>query len=88
MITENKDYILIKNRFPHIAKSIEICWGSGELTLYLNNLFHDTRDGKRQGFPRDIAKALWQILDLHTKEFPETNKLSSRNDPFHTNWDR
>ena len=83
MISTNYDYLLIKNRFPHIAKNIEMFWGHSELLSYINNLFLDTRDGKRQGFPEYIIKALWQLLDLHHKQFPNVDVKLSVHDPFH-----
>jgi hypothetical protein len=32
---------------------------------------NDTRDGARQGFPEDVALALFKLLQKHEREFPQ-----------------
>lgn len=61
----------IRARFPHISSKIETFWGRPEFSPYMDNLFRDTRGGTRQGFPKDIAAALWRLHQAHDKEFPE-----------------
>lgn len=70
MITFNEDFVLINDKFPHIGKRIELMWGSNECAVYINSLLTDTRDGKRKGFPREVADALFRLSNLHDVEFP------------------
>jgi hypothetical protein len=65
-----EQYILLENRYPHVAKNIKLFWGSSYLPDYITNLMLDTRNGKRKGFPPDDAKALTDLLKIHDDVYP------------------
>lgn len=65
------DLEVVKSSFPHIAKNITLLWGNQECHDYLYNLFTDTRDGKRQGFPLQVFLALNSLMLQHRVEFPQ-----------------
>ena len=69
-LAHNKDLALIESRYPHIAKAIAVRWGTPDVKAYIEHLFTDTRDGNRQGFPKEIHAALYNIYDRynHTRE--------------------
>lgn len=71
-IKESSEYKLVNQRYPHITKMIDLYWGLSDLNIYLNNIFNDSRSGKRQGLPSDVSSALWHIFEEHTKEFPNS----------------
>ena len=71
MLKDNEDFKLVEESFPHIANKLELMWGNKECYDFLNNLFLDTRDGKRQGFPKPIASALHRISTLHDEQYPQ-----------------
>ena len=64
-ITENYDFKLVNSSFPHIGKKIELLWGHPELSKMLMDLLTDTRDGTRQGFPREVAAAMFRLAEMH-----------------------
>ncbi|MGE5469863.1 MAG: hypothetical protein ACM3X0_03580 [Bacteroidota bacterium] len=59
----------IEARFPHISAKLRVFWGHPEFVAYINSLFIDTRGGTRQGFPKEIALALWKLHQAHDREF-------------------
>jgi hypothetical protein len=71
MITENRYFIVVKNRLPHIAKSIELLWGTVEFNKWFDKLMSDTRDGMREGFPIDVSDALLKLSIKHDEDFPK-----------------
>lgn len=70
MITENEDFKVINGRFPHIGEKIAAQWGSFGLSPYINHLLTDTRNGTRQGFPKEVAIGLFRLLQLHDQQYP------------------
>jgi hypothetical protein len=70
MITENENFIVVKNRFPHIANMIELTGGTVEFNRFLDKIMSDTRDGQREGFPKDVASALLRLSIKHDVDFP------------------
>lgn len=52
-----------------IADNIKHTWGYKECEDYMNNLINDSRDGTRQGFPKDVACAIMQLLRQHGEEY-------------------
>lgn len=74
----SKDFILeninefnkIKEGFPHVSDKLELFSGSDYFPDYVNTLILDTRDGKRNGFPKDVAKAINTLLKKHNERFP------------------
>lgn len=70
-VIANEDYELVNARFAHIGARLRETWGNGELIPYIETLLHDTRNGKRKGFPLDIVMALTSLRDAHREEFPQ-----------------
>lgn len=77
MITDNVYFNVINDKFPHIGKKIELFWGTVEFNEMLSRLFDDTRDGRRRGFPSDVATALFRLSLLHDAQFPQFVKEST-----------
>ena len=67
---EGKNFDVFAEMYPHLASKIRTMWGHPELNLFLSNMFTDTRDGKREGFPLKIASFLMDLQEQHHKEFP------------------
>lgn len=82
MIKDTDDFKLVNESFPHVGKSLDLTWGSREFLNYTNRLFFDTRDGKRQGFPLPVLKALHKLCELHDQEFPEYVRVDEDEPPF------
>jgi hypothetical protein len=70
MIRKNTNFQLINEHFPHIGTKIFYLWSTDALSSYLNELMTDTRDGERQGFPAEIAKAIFRLQQEHDSLFP------------------
>ena len=70
MLADNENFLLVNEQFPHIGRKLELLWGHKECADFLHSLFHDTRDGQRQGFPKPVASALFKLLVLHDELFP------------------
>jgi hypothetical protein len=64
------DVSLILEHHPNIGKNIKQMWGTVGLHHYLNSVIFDERGG-RQGFPEDIASALFRIYEAHKSLVPE-----------------
>lgn len=60
--------------FPHITTKIKNLWGTDLCRTYLTSLIMETRDNTRQGFHKDYASTIIQILDKHDLEFPQLAK--------------
>ncbi|WP_119966898.1 hypothetical protein [Simplicispira lacusdiani] len=61
----NPDLKVVTDSFPHIGKVLRQMWGAPEVTDYIDTLLYDTRDGGRQGFPREVMAALMNIYTAH-----------------------
>ena len=70
MLAANADFRRVNERFPHIGQRILALWGQPPFTAYLQELEHDTRDGKRTGFPPEVLFALFALQETHNREFP------------------
>ena len=51
-------------RLPHIAKRVCLLWGHPEFDAFTSHLLMDTRDGKRQGLPWDVAEEILFLAEL------------------------
>lgn len=69
-LSVDPDFILINTRFPHIGKKISFLWGDREFDKMMFGLMNDTRDGARQGFPKDVGRALLRLQMKHSTMFP------------------
>lgn len=81
-ITEDVNFVKIKEKYPHVSKSIEMFWGYPELVSYITRLLFDSRDGARKGFDYDVMVALAYLLDKHHIQFPQYRKIDSNPPPF------
>lgn len=70
-LEENPDFKLVSERFPHIGRRVASAWGHASFPLYIDGLFNDNRDGKRQGFPEAVVSALFHLHGLHELEYPQ-----------------
>lgn len=70
-LTELHEFRLIHDRFPRIGTQIASAWGTKSLSPYINDLLRDTREGQRQGFPPEVAKALFKLTLHHDVVFPD-----------------
>ena len=50
-------------RLPHVARQICELWGKDDLERYLNAIIVDSRDGRRQGLPMDVAEEMLFLLE-------------------------
>lgn len=51
-------------RLPHISKRVCLLWGHPEFDAFTSHLLMDSRDGKRQGLPWDVAEELLFLAEL------------------------
>lgn len=70
-VIQNEDFKRINEKFPHIGRRLAVTWGRSEFSIYINDLINNSRDGKRQGFPKEIVLALFKLMQAHDAEFPE-----------------
>jgi hypothetical protein len=75
-IQEDRDYQLVERKYGRIARMLALLWGSDMFKEYVNNILNDTRDGTRQGFPKNVAEALTGLLISHDRLYPQFNKPS------------
>lgn len=61
----------INREFPHIARRLTVTWGQKAFSEYVNDLINNRRDGHRQGFPKRIALALFNLMLKHDRCYPE-----------------
>jgi hypothetical protein len=61
----------VNQRFPHIGRQLLALWGGRDFSVYVNQLMTDTRGGTRQGFPSEVALALFKLIQEHDRAFPE-----------------
>ena len=72
-IAANKELIDKLSGFPHIHGKIEHLWGTKELDTYLNGLLFAGREG-RQGFPKEIAKTIFNVMTANDAFIEEVFK--------------
>lgn len=70
-LVENEELKKVNQRFPHIGRQLQSLWGCPDFSVYINQLLSDTRGGSRQGFPVEVARALFKLLQVHDREFPQ-----------------
>src|SRR6266849_9849990 len=51
-------------RLPHITKRVCLLWGHPEFDAFTSHLMMDSRDGKRQGLPWDVAEEILFLAEL------------------------
>lgn len=50
----------------HLTKKICALWGTPELNVFIRHLLLDSRDGSRQGLPKDVAAELTFLAETNT----------------------
>lgn len=76
-LAQDENFRTINGRFPHIGKRLAEYWGHKSFGDYIDGLMNDTRGGKRQGFPPDIAFSLFRLSQTHSLEYPQFDAGSS-----------
>ena len=71
VLTYDEHFLKVNGQHRHIARQLKKLWGGPEFAGFVNNLLQETRDGTRQGFPPDVATALFNLLQKHDRDFPE-----------------
>ena len=51
-------------KLPHITKRVCLLWGHPEFDAFTSHLLMDSRDGKRQGLPWEVAEELLFLAEL------------------------
>lgn len=59
---------IIRRHYTHIANNVELFLGSPYLEEYLNHILNDSRDGTRQGLPKEVSDAVYELLRLTRRE--------------------
>jgi hypothetical protein len=60
-----KDTTSALEAMPHLANRITRLWKSRDLNTLIHELLLDSRDGNRQGFPREVAKELMFLARMN-----------------------
>lgn len=71
--------VISDNGFKRISDILELFWGHHEFYIYIEKLFINDRDSKRQGFPPDVFMALSKLNALHTETFQNIQSLKWSN---------
>jgi hypothetical protein len=71
VLTHDEHFMVVNAKFKRIARRLKELWGGPEFGGFINDLIHDTRDGARQGFPPDVAMAMFKLSQKHDKAFPQ-----------------
>ncbi|WP_438969827.1 hypothetical protein [Methylophaga sp.] len=66
---DNEKFQTIAERYPHIAKKIDLFWGCELCVPYIESLFTETRGGTRKGFPYEDILILLDIKIEHEEQF-------------------
>ena len=65
---EDKYPHALEKRFPHIFAKILAWWTFPTMEKYLDELMLDTRGGKREGFPPEVAMEIFNISVIYDKQ--------------------
>lgn len=74
VLTHDPDFMVLNAKFKRLARRLKDLWGGPECPDFINELIHDTRDGTRQGFPMEVAMAIFKLSRKHDEAFPEHAK--------------
>lgn len=65
----------LQRQFPRVLNRIVALWNSPEIESYFHELLVDTRGGKRQGFPREVASDIFVLQDVYSnQQAPDTHR--------------
>jgi uncharacterized protein len=62
----------LEQQFPRVFEKIIQSWNSPALESYFEELMMDSRDGKRKGFPREVASEILRISLIYAKQFKQS----------------
>jgi hypothetical protein len=71
-----KNYQVIVETYPDIARKIKFFWGNREFTDLMHELLNDTRDHSRLGFPKNVVASFLTLQALHDLTFPALSEKS------------
>lgn len=71
VLAGNLHFQIIQARFPRVAQKLAANWGQAAFSEYANELLNDKRSGVRQGFPEDVALAIFRLVQEHDLAFPQ-----------------
>jgi hypothetical protein len=69
-LAANESFQILNSRYARLGTRVAELWGHEGCTDYINELMNDTRGG-RQGFPADVAIALFRLVQDHERDFPQ-----------------
>ena len=58
------DAVSALEKLPHITKRVCLLWGHPEFDAFTSHLLMDSRDGKRQGLPWEVAEEILFLAEL------------------------
>ena len=64
-LTKHPAFRQIALKYPHIGIKMKAYWGTKKFDVYMHELFTDTRNGERRGFPAQDLELLKEIQTLH-----------------------
>jgi hypothetical protein len=68
VVDETPPLFIIRDKYPRIAKAIELMWGAPEMDSYFSQLIVNERND-RAGFPREVMAAILKLSADHTQRF-------------------
>ena len=71
VLTDNEHFKTVNAQYQRIGRQLVELWGGPEVSGFINKLLQDTRGGMRQGFPPDVAAALFKLMQKHDQDFPK-----------------
>lgn len=69
-LIEDSDYLLVKQRFPHIGDKLALVWATNHFHRYMDSLLNAGDRHNRQGFPIEYARALARLRAKHDQRHP------------------
>ena len=63
-------------KLPHITKRVCLLWGHPEFDAFTSHLMMDSRDGKRQGLPWDVAEEIQEQSPGASRTWPRSAAAS------------
>ena len=76
---EDKYPHTLEKRFPHIIIRLIELWNTPQVEKYFEELMMNTRDGKRQGFPPDVAMEIFNLSMICDKQHKKTHSGQATN---------
>lgn len=71
-----KNYQVVVQTYPDIAKRFKMLWGSQAFTDFMHELLNDTRDHGREGFPKEVVVSFLKLQEVHDHLFPSMSETS------------